>query len=176
MKFIVSGKNMEVSEALKDRVMKKLGKLNRFFQPETEVHVTMSVEKSRHIMEVTIPFDGVVLRAEECNDDMYQSIDRVLDILERQIRKYRTKLEKKLHEGAFEPENFMIEEDIQEESEFKIVRSKKFAIKPMNVEEAILQMNLLGHAFFMFRNADTQEVNVVYKRKDKNYGLIEPEY
>jgi putative sigma-54 modulation protein len=176
MKFIVSGKNMEVSEALKGRVMKKLGKLDRFFHPDTEVHVTMAVEKNRHIMEVTIPFNGVVLRAEESNDDMYQSIDRVLDILERQIRKYRTKLEKKLHEGAFEPENFMINEDIQEENEFKIVKSKKFAIKPMNVEEAILQMNLLGHEFFMFSNADTQEVNVVYKRKDKNYGLIEPEY
>jgi putative sigma-54 modulation protein len=176
MKFIVSGKNIEISDALRNKVLKKLGKLKRFFNPDTEVHVTMAVEKDRHILEVTVPFEGIVLRAEESSDDMYQSIDRVIDILERQIRKYRTRLEKKLHESAFEPENFMIDENIEEENEFKIVRSKKFAIKPMNVEEAILQMNLLGHEFFMFSNADTEEVNVVYRRKDGNYGLIEPEY
>ncbi len=176
MNFIVSGKNIEISDALRNKVSKKLGKLKRFFNPDTEIHVTMAVERNRHILEVTIPFDGIVLRAEESSDDMYQSIDSVIDILERQIRKYRTRLEKKLHESAFEPDNFMLEEDIAEENEFKIVRSKKFAIKPMNVEEAVLQMNLLGHEFFMFGNADTQEVNVVYRRKDGNYGLIEPEY
>ncbi|RCX18825.1 SSU ribosomal protein S30P /sigma 54 modulation protein [Anaerobacterium chartisolvens] len=176
MKFIVSGKNIEVTEALKGRVMKKMGKLEKFFNPDTEVHVTMSVQKSRQIIEVTIPFNGVVLRAEEANDDMYASIDKAIDVLERQIRKNKTRLEKKLHEDAFADENFSIPGDIPEEHEFKILRSKKFAFKPMVVEEAILQMNLLGHQFFMFSNGETNKVNVVYKRKDGNYGLIEPEF
>jgi putative sigma-54 modulation protein len=176
MKFIVSGKNFEVTEALKERVIKKIGKLDKFFSPDTDVHVTMSVQKDRQIVEVTIPFNGVVLRAEEANDDMYTSIDKVVDLLERQMRKYKTRLEKKLHEAAFATDNFAIREDIAEEQEFKIVRSKRFAFKPMGVEEAVLQMNLLGHEFFMFSNADTEKVNVVYKRKDGNYGLIEPEF
>src|SRR5690606_18943713 len=107
--------------------------------------------------------------------DMYASIDKSVDVLERQIRKNKTRLAKKLHEDAFEPENFKVKEEIPEEEEFNVVRSKRFAIKPMDVEEAILQMNLLGHQFFVFSNADTNEVNVVYKRKDGNYGLIEPE-
>ncbi|MCX8129204.1 MAG: ribosome-associated translation inhibitor RaiA [Clostridia bacterium] len=176
MKFIVSGKNIEVTEALKEKVISKMGKLEKFFNPGTEVHVTMSVQKNRQILEVTIPFNGVVLRAEEANDDMYASIDKVIDVLERQIRKNKTRLEKKLHETAFVIDNFAIKEDIAEEHEFKVVRSKRFAIKPMDVEEAVLQMNLLGHEFFVFSNADTNAVNVVYKRKDGNYGLIEPEF
>lgn len=176
MKFIVSGKNIDVTEALRNKVTKKLSKLDKFFHKETEAHVTMSVEKNRHIMEVTITFDGIVMRAEVSNDDMYACVDKVIDILERQIRKYKTKLEKKLHESAFKPENFENDRKVEEEEEFKIVRTKKFAIKPMDVEEAILQMNLLGHEFFMFTNAETSEPNVVYKRKDGNYGLIEPEY
>ncbi|MGI6778420.1 MAG: ribosome hibernation-promoting factor, HPF/YfiA family [Acetivibrionales bacterium] len=176
MKFIVSGKNIDITEALKDKVIKKLSKLDKYFRKETEANVTMSVEKNRHIMEVTILFDGTVMRAEVENDDMYTCVDKVIDILERQIRKYKTRLEKKLRDFAYEPENFKSNREIDEEDEFKVVRSKKFAIKPMHVEEAILQMNLLGHEFFMFTNADTSEINVVYKRKDGNYGLIEPEY
>lgn len=176
MKFIVSGKNLEVTEALKEKVVKKMGKLDKFFGPGTEAHVTMSVQRNRQILEVTIPFNGGVLRAEEANDDMYASIDKAIDVLERQIRKNKTRLEKKLHEDAFVPGNFTLDEDIPEEEDFAIVRSKRFAIKPMDVEEAVLQMNLLGHSFFVFSNADTKEVNVVYKRKDGNYGLIEPEF
>lgn len=176
MKFIVSGKNIEVTEALKEKVVKKLGRLEKFFNPGTEVHVTMSVEKNRQIVEITIPFNGVVLRAEESNGDMYTSIDKVMDVLERQIRRYKTRLEKKLYETAYESENFKSTKEVEEEEEFKIVRTKRFAIKPMDVEEAILQMNLLDHQFFMFSNADTNEVNVVYKRKDGNYGLIEPKF
>ncbi|AUS98178.1 ribosomal subunit interface protein [Clostridium thermosuccinogenes] len=178
MKFIVSGKNIEVTEALRDRAIKKLSRLERFFSPETEAHVTLSVEKIRQIVEVTIPYKGMIFRAEVANEDMYASIDKAIDILERQIRKNKTRLEKKLRDGAFVagtvPAN--TEAAVEEESEFKIVRSKKFAIKPMDVEEAILQMNLLGHEFFVFSNADTNLVNVVYRRKDGNYGLIEPEY
>ncbi len=176
MKFIVSGRNLEVTDALKEKVTKKMGKLEKFFNPGTEAHITMSVQKNRQIIEVTIPFNGVVIRAEEANDDMYTSIDKVIDILERQIRRNKTRLEKKLREGAFVTDNYNVDYDIPEEHEFKVVRSKRFAVKPMTTEEAILQMNLLGHAFFMFSNAETKEVNVVYKRKNGNYGLIEPEF
>ncbi|HHW00168.1 MAG TPA: ribosome-associated translation inhibitor RaiA [Clostridiaceae bacterium] len=176
MKIKVSGKNMEVTDALKERAVKKLSKLNKFFDADTEANVTMSVEKNRHIFEVTILFNGVLLRAEVENDDMYAAIDKSVDILERQIRRYKTRLAKKLREGSLRIENYAIQEEIEEEKEFKVVRSKKFSPKPMTVEEAILQMNLLGHEFFVFFNAETKDTNVVYKRKDGNYGLIEPEY
>lgn len=176
MKIIVSGKNIEVTDPLKERAIKKLGKLEKFFDPDTEVNATMSVEKNRHIFEVTILFKGVLLRAEVENDDMYAAIDKSVDILERQIRRNKTRLAKKLREGSLRTENYSIQEEIEEEKEFKVVRSKKFSPKPMTVEEAILQMNLLGHEFFVFVNAETKDTNVVYKRKDGNYGLIEPEY
>jgi putative sigma-54 modulation protein len=184
MKFIVSGKNMEVTPALRAKVIKKLEKLDKFFKPDTEVQVTMGVERSRHIIEVTIPFNGVVIRAEEATSDMYASIDKVIDIIERQIRKYKTKIQKRIRDGALNNEYLKSlqggrgneDDSEEEEDEFKIVRIKRFAIKPMNVEEAILQMNLLGHEFFVFSNADSNQVNVVYKRKDGNYGLIEPEF
>lgn len=176
MKIIITGKNIEITEGLRERVTKKISKLDKFFTSETEAHVTLSVQKARQIAEVTINFNGIVLRAEEANEDMYSSIDRTVDVLERQIRKNRTRLERKLHDNDFRFDNFKFSEDVPEESEFKVVRSKRFAIKPMDVEEAILQMNLLGHEFFMFFNADAKQVNVVYKRKDGNYGLIEPEF
>jgi len=176
MKVIVSGKNIEVTDALKERAIKKLGKLSKFFDADTEANVTMSVEKNRHIFEVTILFNGVLLRAEVENEDMYAAIDKSVDILERQIRRHKTRLAKKLREGSLRTENYAIQEEIEEEKEFKVVRSKKFSPKPMTVEEAILQMNLLGHEFFVFFNAETKDTNVVYKRKDGNYGLIEPEY
>lgn len=178
MNFIVSGKNINVTEALRDRVVKKLGKLDKFFLPDTEAHVTLSVEKTRQIVEVTILFNGMILRAEVANDDMYASIDKAVDVLERQIRKNRTRLEKRLRQEGFAAGSVKedLANEIDEENEFKVVRSKKFAIKPMDVEEAILQMNLLGHEFFVFSNADTKQVNVVYRRKDGNYGLIEPEF
>lgn len=176
MKIIITGKNIDVTEGLKERVTKKIKKLDKFFTNETEAHVTLSVQKTRQIVEVTITFNGIVLRAEESNEDMYASIDKTVDLIERQIRKNRTRLERRLHEQDFSFENVKFTEDVPEEKEFKIVRSKRFAIKPMDVEEAVLQMNLLGHEFFMFFNADTKQVNVVYKRKDGNYGLIEPEF
>lgn len=176
MKFIISGKNFEVTDSLRQRVNKKLGKLEKFFSPATEAHVTMSVEKNRHIIEVTISASGLTLRAEVENDDMYACIDRAVDILEGQIRKNKTRLEKRFHNEMFKAENFTSELSVEEEEEFRVVRTKRFAIKPMTVEEAILQMNLLGHAFFMFSNSESGEVNVVYRRKDGNYGLIEPEF
>ncbi len=176
MKIIISGKNIEVTEGLKERVTKRINKLDRFFTSETEAHVTLGVQRARQIAEVTIPFNGIVFRAEESNEDMYVSIDKTIDLLERQIRKNRTRLERKLHDNNFRFEGLKASDEIPEESEFNVVRSKRFAVKPMDVEEAILQMNLLGHEFFMFFNADSRQVNVVYKRKDGNYGLIEPEF
>jgi len=178
MKITLSGKNLEITEALKEQAYKKIQKLGRYFSDETEAQVTMTVENYRHIVEVTIPFNGVVIRAEESTDDMYTSIDKVLDKLERQIHKHRTKLEKKMKSGAFKYESpiFSSEINLEEEAPPKVVKIKRFAIKPMSVEEAIMQMDLLGHDFFVFTNAETDEVNVVYARKDGNYGLIEPEY
>lgn len=180
MNFILSGKNIDITESLKSKVIKKLGKLDKFFNPDTDIYVTMSVEKNRHIVEVTIPFNGIVLRAEEASDDMYASIDKVIDVLEGQIRRNKTRLKKKLYSGVIKDEYFaqidnQKDNEREEEYEFRVVRSKKFAIKPMILDEAILQMNLLGHQFFVFSNAETYETNVVYRRKDGNYGLIEPE-
>ncbi|RBP44170.1 SSU ribosomal protein S30P /sigma 54 modulation protein [Garciella nitratireducens] len=171
MHIIISGKNLEVTDGIKNVLEKKLQKLDKYFDPSTEVRATLSVEKNRHILEVTIPINGAILRAEEETDDMYNTIDEVMEKLERQIRKYRTKIEKKMKKGSFRY-NFPLEE--QKEKQPKIVRTKKFAMKPMPVEEALLQMELLGHNFFVFLNAENDEVNVVYKRKDGNYGLIEP--
>ena len=176
MKFIITGKNLNVTNALKERAEKKIGKLDKFFKEDTDAFIKMSCQKDMKIIEVTIPYNGVVFRAEAVSDDMYASIDKVIDILERQIRKNKTRLEKRLFVDAFNADNFTVEEDVPEEKEFNVIRTKRFAIKPMDVEEAILQMNLLGHQFFVFSNAITNQVNVVYKRKDGNYGLIEPEY
>lgn len=176
MRIKVSGKNIVVTEALRERVEKKLSKFEKFFNPDTEVNATLTVEKNRHIIEVTIPFNGVILRGEEATDDMYTSIDNVVEKLERQIARHRTKLERRIKDGSVRFENFSFDADEDEKGEPKIVRTKRFAMKPMPVEEAVLQMELLGHAFFMFFNAETEEVNVVYKRKDGDYGLIEPKF
>lgn len=174
MRYIISGKNMDVSESLKEAIYEKIGKLEKYFNPDAEVTVTLSVERSRQKIEVTIPVKGSIIRAEQVSDDMYVSLDLVEDIIERQMRKYKTKLANKMHATAnFAPAYF--EEDVEDE-QIKIVRTKRFAMKPMDIEEACVQMELLGHNFFVFTNAETDEVNVVYKRKGNTYGLIEPEY
>ncbi|NLM42660.1 MAG: ribosome-associated translation inhibitor RaiA [Clostridiales bacterium] len=175
MRIKVSGKNIELTNALRERVEKKLSKFEKYFNPDTEANATLTVEKNRHIIEVTIPFNGVILRGEEATEDMYTSIDNVVEKLERQIAKYRTKLERRIKDGSVRFENFSFDQE-EDDEEPKIVKTKRFAMKPMPVEEAVLQMELLGHNFFMFYNADSDEVNVVYKRKDGNYGLIEPEF
>lgn len=175
MNYTVSGKNIEVTKGLKDAVIDKLSKLERYFTPDTEVNVTMSVEKDRQRIEVTIPIKGTIIRAEQVCSDMYASIDLVEAVLERQLRRYKTKLVDQ-KQSATALSQVFLEEDTGENEEIKIVRSKRFAVKPMDVEEACVQMELLGHDFFVFRNAETDEVNVVYKRKGNTYGLIEPEY
>lgn len=175
MKVNIYGKNMQLTEALKEATIKKVERLDKFFQKDVEAKVVLSIERKNQKVEVTIPFNGRIARVEESSDDMYNSIDEAVESLEQQLRKYKTKLQDKKHSSeSIKFENFESLDD--EENEFKVVKTKKFAIKPMNIEEAVLQMDLLKHNFFVFLNADSEEVNVVYKRKDSNYGLIEPEF
>ena len=174
MKFIISGKNIEVTEGLKTAVEEKIGKLDKYFTEDTEIHVTLSTQKDRQKIEVTIPMKGNIVRAEQESNDMYVSIDLVEEIIERQLRRYKTKIIERQQATVNLSKEF-IEEEVDDE-EIKIVRTKRFAVKPMDVEEACVQMELLGHNFFVFRNAETDEVNVVYKRKNGTYGLIEPEF
>ena len=184
MNFIISGKNIEVTSGLKDAIEQKLGKLERYFTPETEIIVTLSVEKERQKIEVTIPVKGSLIRSEQTSSDMYGSIDLVEEVIERQLRKYKNKLIARSQghptsfstENSFKKEFFESEEESPEDDEIRIVRTKKFGIKPMYPEDACIQMELLGHSFFVFSNAETDEVNVVYKRKDGSFGLIEPEF
>mgnify|MGYP002623363679 CR=1 FL=1 len=174
MKFTITGKNIEVTDGLRSAVTEKIGKLDKYFNADTEAIVTLSVEKERQKIEVTIPVKGNIIRAEEVSNDMYVSIDLVEEIIERQMRKYKNKIiESK--QAASEFNKQYIDNDFDDEPEIKIIRSKKFGIKPMDPEEACVQMELLGHNFYVFSNSETEEVNVVYKRKNGTYGLIEPE-
>ena len=174
MKITISGKNIDVTEGLKAAVNEKLGKLEKDFTPDTNVIVTLSVEKERQKIEVTIPVKGNIIRSEQVSNDMYVSIDLVEEVIERQLRKYKNKIADKQQEaGNFQKE--YLEHDYLEDEDIQIIRTKKFGMKPMYPEDACVQMELLGHTFFVFRNAETDEVNVVYKRKNNTYGLIEPE-
>jgi len=176
MKLNFTGKNMEITDALRDVTEKKLGKLDKYFQKDIEGNVTFSSEKNRKIIEVTINLPGTIIRAEESTDDMYVSIDKTVDVLERQIRKYKTKLQKRYKNNeTIRFENVVplpVEDDFEKP---KLVKRKRFGLKPMSSEEAILQMELLRHNFYVFLDSDNDEVSIVYKRKDGNYGLIEPE-
>ena len=175
MNIIISGKNLTVSDSLKAAVEEKLSKLERYFKPDTEVKVTLSVEKERQKVEVTIPVKGGIIRSEQTSNDMYVSIDLVEEVIERQLRKYKNKIvDRHQASGSFQQE--FLDKDYDESEEIRIIRSKKFDIKPMYPEDACVQMELLGHNFFVFCNAETDEINVVYKRKGNTYGLIEPEY
>ena len=171
------GKNVEVTEALKEVTEKKLNKLEKYFQESISGNVTFSTQKNNKTIEVTIDIPGTIIRAEETSDDMYASIDKSVDVLERQIRKYKTKLQKKYKEGqTIRFENVVpLQEDDEEDDRPNIVRTKRFSVKPMNSEEAILQMELMGHNFFVFRDGETNQIGVIYKRKDGDYGLIEPQ-
>ncbi len=173
MRITITGRNIELTEGIKSAVEDKLSKLEKYFTPDTDVNVTLSVEKERQKIEVTIPLKGHIIRSEQVSNDMYVSIDLVEEVIERQLKKYRTKLiDKKQSVTNLQPE-FIVAET--EEEEVQIVRTKRFGMKPMYPEDACVQMELSGHDFFVFRNAETDEVNVVYKRKGNTYGLIEPE-
>ncbi len=174
MRITLSGKNIEVTEGLRQAVEDKLSKLERYFTPETDIIVTLSVEKERQKIEVTIPVKGNIIRSEQVSNDMYVSIDLVEEVIERQLKKYKNKIiDQKQSAPNFQKE--YIEKEVDEDDEVKIIRTKRFDIKPMYPEDACVQMELLGHNFFVFLNAETEEVNVVYKRKGSTYGLIEPE-
>ena len=176
MKFTFAEKKMDSSEELRAYAEKKIGKLDRFFKTESEAFVTFSLERGRFRAEITIHNNGLYYRASELTNDMYASVDSGVAAIERQIRRNKTRLEKRLREGALQERDavpaFAPQEDEADE-EFKIVRNKRFSIKPMSPEEAILQMNLLDHEFFVFRNMDAEDaIAVVYKRKQGGYGLI----
>ncbi|OYD08063.1 ribosome hibernation-promoting factor, HPF/YfiA family [Paludifilum halophilum] len=184
MKYNIRGNNIELTDALRDYVEKKASRMEKYFHSTstTEAHVSLSVFRDEHKVEVTVPFPGVLVRAEESSENMYASIDKVVEKLERQIRKYKTKVNRKFRQDGTlraQLENGATLSDLEsentEEEDFQIVRTKRFNLKPMDTEEAILQMDMLGHNFFVFSNATTDQVNVVYKRKDGRYGLIEPE-
>lgn len=176
--FTIRGKNIEITPALKDYVEKKVGKVTKYFDTVGEITALLTVTKGRHIVEVTVPIQGMLLRGEESTMDMYTSIDLVIEKLERQIHKHKTKLARRFRAGSFKLETIpaatMPSVHKQDDSEeYPIVKTKRFAVKPMDVQEAIMQMNLINHDFFVYRDAESEEVNVVYRRKDGNYGLIE---
>ena len=173
MKFIIIGKNIDVTPGLKDAVENKLGKLQRYFTPDTEIHVTLSVQKEHQKIEVTIPVKGNIIRSEQESDDMYVSIDLVEEVIERQLRKYKNKLVARQQGGGNFQKEFLEKE--ADDQEVNIIRTKKFDIKPMYPEDACIQMELLGHNFFAFVNAETDDICVVYKRKGGTYGIMEPE-
>ena len=176
MRYTITGRNIEVTPGLKAAIQKKIGKLEHFFTPDTEVVVALSAQKDRQKIEVTIPVKGSTIRAEESSTDMYVSIDLVEEVIERQIRRYRKKLIDKKQSALSFSEAFINEDDDIPDEEIQIVKTKRFAVKPTNAEEACLQMEMLGHNFYVFLNSDTDQVNVVYKRKNGSYGLIEPEF
>lgn len=177
MRITITGKNIEISDYLKELAEKKVVKLDKYFKDTADVNVSMAVEHNRHIVEVTIRDDGHIIRGEEVTGDMYASIDSVLKKLERQIIKHRTKLEKQLKAGAFKQQKPVFVDNYEEEltDEHKIVKTKRFLLKPMSVDEAVMQLELLGHSFYMFLNSASGQINVLYLRKDGDYGLIEPE-
>lgn len=175
MRIMITGKNMELTEGLKAAVEDKLGKLEKYFSPETDVFVTLSVEKERQKIEVTIPVKGNIIRSEQVSNDMYVSIDLVEEVIERQLKKYKKKIiSKKQNVSSFRKE--FIEKESDADDEISIIRTKKFDVKPMYPEDACVQMELLGHNFFVFCNAETEQINVVYKRNGNTYGLMEPEF
>ena len=174
MKYIIIGKNIEVTPGLKTAVEDKIGKLEKYFTPETEVHATLSVEKERQKIEVTIPIKGNIIRSEQVSNDMYVSIDLAAEVIERQLKKYKNKFRAEQQAGAASLRTDFLNKEIEEdEDEIKIVRTKKFDIKPMYAEDACIQMELLGHDFFVFKNIETDDISVIYRRKDSNYGIID---
>lgn len=174
MKYNIIERKVKITDKTKEKLYKKFDKFDRFFQEEATAHVTFKAERDRIYLEVTLQAGDMIIRAQSDDPDAKVAIDKIIDVIEGQFRKYKTKIEKRLKKGAYD--NFMPQTETEEpEEKFKVVKSKKFFMKPMNVEEAILQMNLLNHEFYVFTNGDTNKMNIVYRRKDKNYGLIEAE-
>lgn len=179
MKIVITGRNVDLTNSFKDLVEKKIKRFDRMFNDNTSANVTVTVEKNRHTVEITIFNNGMFFRAEDTSHDMHESLDRVIYILSRQFRKNKTKLEKRLKSGSIanliaDLETPEENEPIEEELEYKLLRTKRFSVKPMSVDEAILEMNMIGHDFYIFKNEANNEFNVVYIRKDGKYGLLVP--
>lgn len=172
MKTTIIGRKCTPRDSFKERANKKLLKIERFFPEEAEAKITATVEKNKKIVEITIIYNNMIFRAEQSSDDLEEALDRCVDSLIRQIRKNKTKVEKKLKHGAFD--DYVADANLVEETSFDVVRTKTVGLKPQSIDEAILQMNMLGHMFYVFINKDSDEVNVVYKRNDGGYGVIEP--
>ncbi len=176
MRYKITGRHIEVTDALKEAIEHKFDKLSKYFKEDTEVRVALSVQRGLHKIEVTIPTKQGIIRTEQTSSDMYASIDLVQTVIEKQIKKYKNKLiDKKQNIHSFS-DLFMEEVAEEPEEEIEIVKNKRFAVKPMDPIEACMQMELLGHDFFVFLNAQSDGISVVYKRKDGKYGIIEPEY
>ena len=177
MKLTITARNMVVTPAITKRIEKKTDTMSRYLRSETEMQVRMHKEKNNtRVVEITVPMgNNVILRSEAADENLFLAIDHALTKMERQIRKHRTTLGKRLREDAFPEVPEFIEEEEQEEEDLKVVRKKTFPVRPMSVEDAIIQMELLGHSFFVFVNVDTDRTNVLYLRKDGNLGLLEPE-
>lgn len=174
MKITVYGKQMTVRESLKQAIANKLGKFDRFFGEETEALVTCRTRKGVKILEITVSYAGTMFRAEQEGETFLTALDRAVDALDGQIRKNKTRLEKRVRSDAFAPRSFEDDDEYEEEKEFSI-RTKTVPMRPMFAEDAVLQMNLLGHSFFVFTDAETGKCAVVYKKKDGNYGMLLPE-
>jgi putative sigma-54 modulation protein len=172
MKITIVGRKCTPRDSFKERAQKKLSKIDRFFGDDAQAKVTVTVEKSEKVVEVTVIYNGMIFRAEEKAAEMIEALDKCVDSLIRQIRKNKTRVEKQLRSGAFD--NFIVEESVSEEIDFDVVRTKNVDLKPQSVEEAILQMNLLDHQFYMFRDSENDTISVVYKRNDGGYGVITP--
>lgn len=175
MKFNIIGRKITVNQKNSEYIQKKIGKLDKYFKQEPEARIVIGTVKDKEYIEATIYSEGIIFRAEVTDIDVFTATDKVIDLIERQIRKNKTKLEKKTRREAFDDTKLLSGDDFSDElnSEFKIVKKKRFHVKPMNPEEAVLQMNLLGHNFFVFKNEETNDMNVVYKRNDGNYAIIE---
>ncbi len=175
MKINIIGRKITVNEKNSEYINKKIGKLDKFFKQEPEARIVIGTVKDKEYIEATIYSEGIIFRAEVTDNDVFTATDKVVDLIERQIRKNKTKLEKKTRREAFDDKKLLSGDDYTDDGdlEFKIVKKKRFQVKPMSSEEAVLQMNLLGHNFFVFKNEETDEMNVVYKRKDGDYAIIE---
>lgn len=176
MKINIIGRKITVTDKIREYAEKKLGKMDKFFKGEPEARIVIGTIKDNEYVEASIYASGMIYRAEVIDVDVITAMDKIVDVIERQIRKNKTRLEKKIKREAVNDNILLSGEDYTEGedvSEFKIVKKKRFAVKPMTAEEAVLQMNLLGHNFFVFKNAETEQMNVVYKRKDGNYAIIE---
>jgi len=176
MKFNIIGRKITINEKNSEYIKKKIGKLDKFFKDEPEARIVIGTVKDKEYIEATIYSQGIIFRGEVTDTDVFTATDKVVDLVERQIRKNKTKLEKKTKRDAFDDRRLLSGDeylDSEDADEFNIVKKKRFQVKPMSIEEAVLQMNLLGHNFFVFKNQDTNELNVVYKRKDGDYAVIE---